>query len=297
MKKLILLLAVFFATAVPGSTLASAQNKEKVVTGTITSMSPMSVKFLDEYMSNQLYTGTSVFDGLNVKLGAFYRKYDNLSWDIYYTSYHRNKDLEERADLTPLLNPSGSQRLRYSTWSFGYGTYYHWNLGEKLLVKAGGLCDFYGAYKEAAPDAVNNGISLEGQIMFKAHAAIKYGWDFENWGLDLRANLTLPLIGLITADHPSEPALFAIIGNDHNVMQSAVRHFFLGSYHNYMSLDYNLGVDFVFKPFTIHLAYGSTNRWWNVYDLQNIRQINYLSLGASFDIVSRSKFKSSNKNF
>lgn len=297
MKKLILLLAVFFATAVPGSTLASAQNKEKVVTGTITSMSPMSVKFLDEYMSNQLYTGTSVFNGLNVKLGAFYRKYDNLSWDIYYTSYHRNKDLEERADLTPLLNPSGSQRLRYSTWSFGYGTYYHWNLGEKLLVKAGGLCDFYGAYKEAAPDAVNNGISLEGQIMFKAHAAIKYGWDFEKWGLDLRADLTLPLIGLITADHPSEPALFAVIGNDHNVMQSAVRHFFLGSYHNYMSLDYNLGVDFVFKPFTIHLAYGSTNRWWNVYDLQNIRQINYMSLGASFDIVSRSKFKSSNKNF
>ena len=112
MKKLVLLLTVSFATAVLGSTLASAQEKEKVVTGTISSMTPSSVKFLDEYMSSQLYTGSSVFNGLNVKLGAFYRKYDNLSWDIYYTSYHRNKDLEERAGLEPLKNPSGSQKSR-----------------------------------------------------------------------------------------------------------------------------------------------------------------------------------------
>ena len=297
MKKLVLLLTVSFAIAVLGSTSATAQEKEKVVTGTINFMTPTSVKFLDEYMSSQLYTGSSVFSGLNVKLGAFYRKYDNLSWDVYYTSYNRSKDLEERAGLEPLKNPSGSQNLRYSSWSFGYGTYYHWNFGEKLLVKAGGLCDFYGAFKEAGPDAVNNGTSLEGQIMFKAHAAIKYGWDFEKWGLDLRADVTLPLLGLITADHPSEPAMTVLIRDDHSVMQPAVRHLFLGCYHNYMSLDYNIGVDFVFKPFTLQLAIGSTNRWWNVYDLQNIRQINYLSLGASFDIVARKKFKSSNKNF
>ena len=71
----------------------------------------------------------------------------------------------------------------------------------------------------------------------------------------------------------------------------------MGFYHNYMSLDYEMGVDFVFRPFTIQLAYGNTSRWWNVYDVQNIRQINYLSLGIAFDIVSRSKFKSSNNNF
>ena len=297
MKKLVLLLTVSFATAVLGSTSATAQEKEKVVTGTINFMTPTSVKFLDEYMSSQLYTGSSVFSGLNVKLGAFYRKYDNLSWDVYYTSYNRSKDLEERAGLEPLKNPSGSQNLRYSSWSFGYGTYYHWNFGEKLLVKAGGLCDFYGAFKEAGPDAVNNGTSLEGQIMFKAHAAIKYGWDFEKWGLDLRADVTLPLLGLITADHPSEPAMTVLIRDDHSVMQPAVRHLFLGCYHNYMSLDYNLDIDFVLKPCTLTLGFGSTNRRWNVYDIQNIRKINYLTLGVAFDIVSRSQFKKSNKNF
>ena len=297
MKKLLLLLTVSFAAVVLGSTSATAQEKEKVVTGTINFMTPTSVKFLDEYMSSQLYTGSSVFSGLNVKLGAFYRKYDNLSWDVYYTSYNRSKDYEEKAGMVPLQNPSGSQNIRYSSWSFGYGTYYHWNFGEKLLVKAGGLCDFYGAFKEAGPDAVNNGTSLEGQIMFKAHAAIKYGWDFEKWALDLRASVSLPLFGMITADHPSEGAVTILGGNDHSAFHPAYNHIFFGSYHNYMSLDYDLAVDFVCRPCTFSLGLGSTRKWWNVYELQNIRTINYLSIGVSFDIVSRSQFKKSNKNF
>ena len=138
---------------------------------------------------------------------------------------------------------------------------------------------------------------MEGQIMLKGHAAIKYGWDFKKWGLDLRANVSLPLLGVITADHPSEPAAYMLGSNDHSVGQAHLKHIFLGCYHNYMSLDYEMGIDFVLKPFTIQLAYGSTNRWWNVYDVQNIRKIHYLSLGAAFDIVSRPKFKSSNNNF
>lgn len=297
MKKLVLLLAVSVATIILDSTISFAQEKKKVVTGTISRMTPVSITVLDEYISNQLYTGSDAFSGLNVKLGAFYRKHDNLSWDVYYTSYHRPKTWEELSGSTPLLNPSGTQRLRYSLWNFGYSTYYHWKFGGKLMLKTGGMCDFYGAYKESAPDGVNNNMNMEGQIMLKAHAAIKYGWDFEKWGLDLRANVTLPIIGLITADHPSEPAMYMLGANDHSIFHPAYRHIFLGFYHNYMSLDYEMGVDFVFKPFTLQLAYGSTNRWWNVYDVQNIRQIHYLSMGFMFDIVSRSRFKSSNNNF
>ena len=40
------------------------------------------------------------------------------------------------------------------------------------MVKTGGLCDFYGSYKEGKPDGVNNNINFEAQIMLKAHAAI-----------------------------------------------------------------------------------------------------------------------------
>ena len=68
MKKLVLIFAVFFVTAHLGLTTVSAQeieqNKEKVVTGTIKLMTPGSVKILDGYISNQLYTGSDVFTGL-----------------------------------------------------------------------------------------------------------------------------------------------------------------------------------------------------------------------------------------
>lgn len=64
-----------------------------------------------------------------------------------------------------------------------------------------------------------------------------------------------------------------------------------------MSLDYDMGVDFVFKPFTITLGLMNTGKWWNVNGLQHIRKINCMTLGVSFDMVSRNKFKSSNRNF
>lgn len=297
MKKLSLLLAVSIASAVLSPVVASAQENEKVVTGTITLLSPSKVQVLDEFMSSQLYTGESVFTGWNLKLGAIYKKHDNLSWDLYYTSYNRQGWLEDSGSLEGLTNPANSQRLKYSLYNVGYGTYYHWQFGEKLMLKAGGMFDLYGAMKQTNPDGVNNSRTLEGQIMLKAHTAIKYGWDFKNWALDLSARLTLPVAGIITADHPSEAALSIIASNDHSVANPVYNHIFLASYHNYMSLDYEVGVDFVLRPCTITLGFGNTSKWWNVYDIQNIRKINYTTLGVAFDIVSRNKFKSSNKNF
>ena len=296
MKKLTLILATLVAVAVFGSDMASAQEKEKVVTVTISNSSPMYVGVLDEYVASQLYSGAKVFSGVHVKFSALYRKHDNLSWDAYFTSFHRPK-LLDNASNAALWNPAQSQKLKHSAWNFGYGTYYHWTFANKLNVKVGGMCDFYAEYKNSSPDGINNAQNAAAQIMLKGHAAIKYGWEFEKWGLDLRANVSLPLIGMITADHPSEPAIYMLGSNDHSVGQALLKHVFLGCYHNYMSLDYEMGIDFVLKPFTIQLAYGSTNRWWNVYDVQNIRKIHYLSLGAAFDIVSRPKFKSSNNNF
>ena len=295
MKKLLLLLAVSITSALLCSTIASAQ--EKVVTGTINLLSSGKAQVLDEYMAGHLYSGKSASLGLNVKLGALYKKHDNLSWDLYHTRFTRPSLLDKQELWPSLSNPANSQYLKYNSYSFGYGTYYHWNIGEKLMIKTGGVLDMYGALKQATPDGVNNATSLEGQIMLKAHAAVKYGWDFKKWALDLHASVTLPLVGIITADHPSEPAMSILGTNDHTILNPAFRHIFLGSYHNYMSLDYEAGIDFVVKPCTITLGFGSTRKWWKVYDLQNIRKINYTTLGVSFDIVSRDKFKSSNRNF
>lgn len=298
MKKLLLLSVVSIVVVILGPTLVYAQENEKVVTGKITLMLPTSVEVLDEYLSSQLYTGESIFSGINVRLGALYQKQENLSWDLYYTGYKRPAWREKFGGdgLESLKNPAGSQVLKYKAYNFGYGTYYHWRFGEKLMLKTGGMFDVYGAQKNTIPDGVNNNINIDAQIMLKAHAAIKYGWDFQKWSLDIRGLISVPVVGIIAADHPSEPSI-AVIANNQTVLDPAYRHIFLASYHNYMSWDYEVGVDFVSKPCTITLGFGSTRKWWNIYDLQNIRKINYLTAGVSFDIVPRKKFKSSNINF
>ena len=294
MKKLLFLLAVSIASITFNSTTASAQENEKVVTGTISYLVPFDIQMLDEYISRQMYSGTDAYSGWNIKLSAFYKRQDKLSWDLYFNALTRSS---KSAGVDEILsNPAGTQQLKYDGYTIGYGTYYHWNFGEKLMIKTGGMLDLYGAKKESVPDGLNNYFNMEGQIMLKAQGAIKYGWDFQKWALDLHARFSLPLFGIISADHPSEPAV-SIIGNDHSVLNPAYNHFFLASYHNYMSLDYDMGIDFVLKPFTITLGFGSTNKWWNVYDIQNIRKINYMTLGVALDIVPRSKFKSSNTNF
>lgn len=297
MRNFFLLFATSIATVVLGSNVASAQEKEKVVTGTISIISPSNVEVLNEFISDQLYSGESVFSGLNVRLGALYRKHENLSWDIYYTGLSRPSLLENSKQFPLLTNPANSQYLKYSLYTAGYGTYYHWKFGKKLMIKTGGVFDIYGAMNTSTPDGVNNIMSIDAQMMLKAHAAIKYGWDFKKWALDLRARVTLPVVGLIAADHPSESAASIIRSNDHSVMNATYQHIFLASYHNYMSVDYELGVDFVLKSLALSFGIGNTSKFWNIYDIQNIRKITYVTMGLSFDIVSRDKFRSSNNNF
>jgi hypothetical protein len=298
MKKLLILFALSVTSAFLSlGNVAYAQEDNRIVTGEITLLSPSRVSVLDEFISDQLYTGKSVFLGYNLNLRSMYKRQENLSWDLYYTTFNRSKTVEESGEVSRLSNPANSQYLKYTLHNIGYGTYYHWQFGEKLKIKAGGVFDLYGAIKNSYPDGVNNAMNLEGQIMVKAKGAIKYGWDFKNWGLDIHANVSIPVIGIMTADHPSEPAQTILFKKDHQVMKPAYRHLFLASYHNYMSLDYELGIDFVLKPLTITLGHGSINKWWNVYDLQNIRKIGFTTLGLSFDIAPLNKFKSSNKNF
>lgn len=299
MKKLKLIATVSIVVTVLGAASLSAQNKEKVVTGTVQLLSPGSVSILDGYISDQLYTGSDVFTGLNVKLGAIYKKHDKLSWNLYFTGFNRAKWKENlgESDLKYLTNPSDSQHLKYSSFNLGYGTYYHWNLGKKLMVKAGGMFDVYGAMKTSTPDGTNNNLNFDAQMMFKGHAAIKYGWDFKKWALDLRGSMTLPAFGLMFVSHPSESVLAVVAGNDHSVLKREFRHTFLASYHNYMSLDYEFGIDFVLRPCTLSLGFCSTNKWWKAYNLPYICRINCITLGISFDLVSRNKFKTSNINF
>ncbi|MBQ1938308.1 MAG: hypothetical protein II364_05020, partial [Bacteroidales bacterium] len=90
MKKLLSFLAISIAAMTLGSSLASAQENETIVTGKVALLAPSYVSVLDEYISNQLYSGGSVFTGLNIKLGAFYSKQDKVSWDLYYNGFGKD---------------------------------------------------------------------------------------------------------------------------------------------------------------------------------------------------------------
>ena len=186
MKKLLILLALSVTSAFLSlGNVAYAQEDNRIVTGEVTLLSPSRVSVLDEFISDQLYTGKSVFLGYNLNLRSMYKKQENLSWDLYYTTFNRSQTVEESGEVSRLSNPANSQYLKYTLHNIGYGTYYHWQFGEKLKIKAGGVFDLYGAIKNSYPDGVNNAMNLEGQIMVKAKGAIKYGWDFKNWGLDI----------------------------------------------------------------------------------------------------------------
>jgi hypothetical protein len=109
--------------------------------------------------------------------------------------------------------------------------------------------------------------------------------------------VTLPAFGIMFVSHPSETVLSIIAGSDHSVLKKEFRHTFLASYQKYMSLDYEIGIDFVLRSCTLSLGFCSTNKWWEAYDLPYICNINCTTLGISFDLVTRNKFKTSNINF
>ncbi len=300
MKKLLLSLSLIFLLA--GSVVGYAQDKEKVVSASFSMLSG-SAMILDEYLIDQAYTGD--ISAYQLKFGAMYKKNNNLTWDLYGRLYDGPKGKEGISDKFSqkgLMNPSRTTGIILKAISAGYGTYYNWSFADKLQVKAGGLLDFYGGLKEGYPSSVNNAANFEGQLMLKAAGGIKYGWDFKkNWGLNLYANLSLPVFGVFIADHKSEAALlgsvFKMVAGEGAFVTSEFKHTFFGFYHNYQAVDYELGIEFVFKPLSFGISYVQNDKWWNVYDLQNIRKYGLLSLNIGVDLVSRSKYKSSNKYF
>lgn len=296
MKKLLLSLSLIVALVAP--VIGYAQNGEKVVSVTVSAYSG-AAGILDEYFLNQQYLGT--IKGFQAKVGAMYKKNENLSWDLYGRTYKAEKGDSELLSGVGLWNPARTSGLTLQAYSAGYGTYYNWTIGQKLQLKAGGILDFYGGFKQGYPDSFNNAANFEGQIMIKAAGGIKYGWDFKKWGLDLYANMSLPVFGLFIADHKYEAALTAsalkMLFGQGSFMGNSFNHLFFGSYHNYQSFDFDLGIDFVFKPFSFGFSINQTKKWWNEYDVQNIRDYVMFNINVGVDLVSRSKHKSSNKYF
>jgi hypothetical protein len=113
--------------------------------------------------------------------------------------------------------------------------------------------------------------------------------------------MSLPVFGIFIADHKSEAAMvglvFKMMSGEGAFINKEFNHTFFGFYHNYQAIDFDMGIDFVFKPFSFGFSFIQNNKWCNANDVQNFRKYGMLSFNFGIDLVSRSKFKSSNKYF
>jgi hypothetical protein len=143
----------------------------------------------NHYFSNQEYSNGLLF-GAAVDLGSFYRRNQNLSWDLDL-SYVGSDAKSSNAPT----NPAGTASLGVCDIEVEYATAYNWNPIKNLYLKAGGAFNINGGFF-SAPSSINNVFDFLMQPQLKAVGAIKYGWSFKKMNLNLFADLGIPFMGL-----------------------------------------------------------------------------------------------------
>ena len=268
---------------------ASAQQNEpaeKIVTSKF-SFSVGSAAICDHYFSNQEYT-TGGMMGLSAEFGSFYKKNENLSWGLEMSYLGLGG--------TP-RNPAGSARLNVYDGEIEYSTSYNWNPVKNLCLRAGGAFNINGG-AFMAPDGINNVLELLIQPQVKAVAGVKYGWEFKKMGLNLYADLSIPVMGFASVGSKYEGSFVMI--NDiipYHFLASTINHMKFTSFHNLQGYDLDLGLDLEFQYFTLAMSVETNNKWWQSYDNQAYKKYVTFNLGLCFDLVSRPRSITHNRYF
>lgn len=245
----------------------------------------------NHYFSNQEYSNGLLF-GAAVDLGSFYRRNQNLSWDLDL-SYVGSDAKSSNAPT----NPAGTASLGVCDIEVEYATAYNWNLIKNLYLKAGGAFNINGGFF-SAPSSINNVFDFLMQPQLKAVGAIKYGWSFKKMNLNLFADLGIPFMGLAMVGSRYEgtkESINTLISN--NLSRPSIAHLMFTSFHNLQGLDLNIGVDMEFKHFSLMASIDTRNRWWHAYDVQCYKKYTLFNLGIAVDLVSRSRLSSNNRYF
>lgn len=269
---------------------ANAEQKEKVVTNRWSFITGNAIT-ANHYLTNHEYTGSLI--GLQGEHGSFYKKSDNLSWDLDISFI--TAPIVKMFDNHGLANPSGTTFYGLYQFNTEYGTYYNWNPAKNLFIKAGGVFDALLGVGVSNPSSINNIADIDIQTQIKAAAGIKYGWNFESWGLFLHTELAVPFMGFATRGNKFENALENMIKD--SLLPGSMNPMHFTSFHNFQGFNYDFGIDFVLKNLTLFLEYEINNRWWTSYDVQNYRKYTLTRIGISVDLVSRSRHNSTNRQF
>lgn len=264
--------------------------KEKMVTAKFSFLTG-SATVADHYLSDQEYNGTVM--GLSMDFGSFYKKSENLSWDLDIT-YFLSPYSSSLTDFS-LANPAKTAFYSLHSFRADYGTYYNWNPVKNLYIKAGGSFDLLAGMIMGKPNQINNIIDLDFQTQFKAAAGVRYGWNFKKFDLFLQADVAVPFLGTALSSSPYSASLDNFLGSQILPGKTSVYH--LTSFHNMKGFNLSYGVDFVFRKTTWFISTEINNRWWNLTGVQNYRLYNMRRIGVLVDLVAHPRRNSDNRYF
>ena len=301
MKKLFLMLLM-----VAGVAVASAQSTDTAVSQQVCTDKPLSERkpvtskwslisggaaYSNHFLSNQQYIGS--IKGIEAVHGRYFRKSDNLSWRLTLAHLRNMEKLGGG-----LKNPAKTSKMSVQTYEADYAVFYNWKFGkeDRLQVRAGGSFNVYGGLNLCGSHSVNNVVSADLQTQILGAAQIRYGWDFNKWGLDLYANLSIPMFGLIFGNARYESFIEGFIPSDLNL--KAYQHTKFSSFHNMKGANFEMGIDFALrKNVCLNFGYATNNRYWHINGLQDYRTNSVLKIGVSVDLVSVSRRATTNRQF
>lgn len=245
----------------------------------------------NHYLSEYEYAGRLY--GLQAEFGAFYKRSENLSWDL---------DLSLTSTMTfsgkiydaGLANPTETNFWMLKNYSVKYGTSYNWNPAPNLYLRTGGTFELFLGSNSCLPDNINNSSDFDFMPQLNASAGIKYGWTLKKFSLYMYGDFEMPVLGgaLVSSKYQSSAShLF------HDVDHGGKNIFILTSFHNMQGFNSEIGVDFSFNKWSLFVAHKMFNRWWNAYDSQNYRKYDMLKIGVAVDLVSRPHVKCNGRYF
>lgn len=264
-------------------------DREKIVTSRWSLVSG-SATYANHYFADHEYAGSII--GLKMEHGAFYKRSENLSWDLD-VSFLSAPYFESITDFA-LANPAQTTFVSLYNLFAEYGTYYNWNPVENLHIKAGGAFEIFSGLNMSLPNSINNMLDIDFQPQFKAAAGVRYGWDFDRFGIHLYADLKIPFMGFMTVGSRYQGITDIFLSE---FLTGTINHMVFSSFHNYSGYNLDMGIDFVFNKVTLTLANVGEKRWWNAYGLQNYRKYSMTKIGLSVDLISRSRLNSNNRYF
>lgn len=247
--------------------------------------------YANHYLSNHEYSGD--MNGFEAIHGRYFRKSNHLSWRLTMT--HLRTMYRQMLETGGLKNPAGTSIMSVQSYEVDYAVFYNWTLN-RLQLRAGGSLNLYGGYNACGGNSINNVLTIDFQSQIFGAAQIRYGWDLPKYGLDIYANVSTPLFGLMFVNSRYESFLESIPNSE--LSARGYKHLKFSSFHNLQALNLEMGVDFALRSnVSLCVGYGLYNRYWTAYELQDYRKNLMLKIGLSVDFISLPRRSASNRQF